>query len=330
MGFEGDGTDTVTFTIDGQAQTPVPLEVAGGNHEAQLVTSTLTAGQHTVTAAFSGDVNYSSSTGSPLTQTVNAANGVATTTTVASSLNPSTVGEQVTFTAFVSPGSGSGTPTGTVTFTIDGKSQTPVSLRDVNDRDQAVLSISTLTAGKHTISATYNGDTAFADSAATSPLVQTVNAVSPNGDGPTVSSVQRFGIHMQPTVLVLNFNDGPDPTSAQDLRNYKIVDPDGRFVSIGSATFDPAANTVTLRPKSRINLHHTYHLTVIGTGATGVRDSRGLLLDGANTGQPGSNYTGTLTGDNVVWTPAEYKKYVHPQHARPTGPMSHRFLSRSR
>ena len=64
-GFEGDGTDTVTFTIDGRAQTPVPVEEMGNiGYGAQLVTSTLVAGQHTVTAAFSGDGNFSPSTGS--------------------------------------------------------------------------------------------------------------------------------------------------------------------------------------------------------------------------------------------------------------------------
>ena len=91
-----------------------------------------------------------------------------------------------------------------------------------------------------------------------------------------------------------------------------------------------ASNTVTLRPKTRINLHHTYQLTVIGTGATGVTDSHGLLLDGANNGAPGSNYTASLTWRNVVWTPAEAKKYVHPRKAKPAGAVQHQFLSRSR
>jgi hypothetical protein len=256
---------------------------------------------------------------------------MATTTTLTSSLSLSTVGQQVTFTAFVSPASGSGTPTGTVTFTIDGKAQTPASLRDVNGRDQAVLSTSTLSAGKHTISATYNGDPAFTASAASSPLVQTVNAVSPTGDGPTVSDVARFGIHMQPTVLVLNFNDGLDPTSAQDINNYKIVGPAGNTVAIASVSFDPKANSVTIRPKGRINIHHTYHLTVLGKGVTGVRDTDGRLLDGTNNGRPGSNYSGTLTWGNVMWTPAEAKKYLpyflNKEKSHPT-PLKHQFLSK--
>jgi hypothetical protein len=334
QGFQGTPTGAVTFTIDGQAQKGVSLAVVGGKDEAQFVTSTLAAGQHTVSAAYSGDANVSPSSASMPTQVVNAPNAATTTTTVASSLSPSTVGQQVTFTAVVSPGSGSGAPSGTVTFTIDGKSQAPVSLRDVNGRELATLSVSTLTAGKHTVSAAYSGNSAFAASAAASPLVQTVNPVSPNGDGPTVSSLQRFGIHMQPTVLVLNFNDGLDPTSAQDINNYKIVGPAGNTVAIESVTFDPKANSVTIRPKGRINIHHPYHLTVVGTGATGVRDTDGRLLDGTNNGRPGSNYSGTLTWGNVMWTQAEAKKYLpyflnkeNKVKSHPS-PLNHRFLSK--
>ena len=43
----------------------------------------------------------------------------ATTTTLSSSANPSTPGQAVTFTAIVAPTTGTGMPTGMVTFTID-------------------------------------------------------------------------------------------------------------------------------------------------------------------------------------------------------------------
>ena len=119
-GFAGTPTGTVTFTIDGHAQSPVPLSVVGGVDEAKFAISTLTAGQHSVTAAYSGNTNVSPSSGSLPTQIVNAANLHSTTTTLVSSLNPSKVGQQVTFTAVVSAGAFAGTPTGTVTFTIDG------------------------------------------------------------------------------------------------------------------------------------------------------------------------------------------------------------------
>ena len=157
-----------------------------------------------------------------------------------------------------------------MTFTIDGVSHAPVPLQLVSGRDQATLSIASLGAGRHTISAAYSGDSSLAASAVAMPLVETVAVVTHPGvvDGPTIELVQRFGIHMQPTVLVLSFNEALDLTSAVNPDNYRITDPTGRSVGIRSAVFNAETNTVTLRPVDRINLHHTYHLTVIGTGPT--------------------------------------------------------------
>jgi hypothetical protein len=204
-----------------------------------------------------------------------------------------------------------------------------VPLKVVSGRDQATLSIASLGEGRHTISAAFSGSSSFATSAVASPLVQTVKAVTdPAVDGPTVVDVKRFGIHMQPTELVLSFNDGLDPASAQNLSNYKIVGPAGHAVRIGSAVFDDATNTVTLHPTRRINLHHTYRLTVIGTGPHGVTNTEGIPLDGANTGKPGSDYTGTLTWRNIVWAPGELDKNGHPKPYRPGGALNHTFLSK--
>jgi len=332
-GYQGTPTGTVTFTIDGQAQMPVSLALVGGSDQAQFTASTLSAGSHTVSASYSGDNNVSASSGSLPTEAVTAPGLQTTTTTLASSLDPSTVGQPVTFTAVVSPSGATGTPSGSVTFTIDGVSQAPVPLHVSRGSDQATLSIASLGKGGHTISAAYSGDPSFAASAVASPLVETVEAViapHPVVDGPKVELVQRFGIHMQPTVLVLSFNEALDLTSAVNPDNYRITDPAGRSVGIRSAVFNAETNTVTLRPVDRINLHHTYHLTVIGTGPDGVRSTTGLLLDGTYTETADSNYKGTLDWRNVVLTPAELKKYVHPKHAKPAGALSHHFHGSNR
>ncbi len=175
----------------------------------------------------------------------------------------------MTFTALVLPGAQGGTLTGTVLFTIDGSPEPIVPLQIIGNDGQATFSTSTLTAGKHTISATYQGDVTFAQSATSNPLVQTVNAAVVGGnavlpDPPTVVSVKRYGIHMQPTVLVLTFSEGLDPVNAQDVSNYQILGPTGRSVGIASAVYDPALDTVTLKPRERINLHETYQLKVFG------------------------------------------------------------------
>jgi hypothetical protein len=328
---QGTPTGTVTFTVDGQAETPVPLALVGSSDQAQLTIATLSAGSHTVSAFYSGDANVSASSGSLPTETVTAPDLPATTTTLASSVSPSTLGQPVTFTATVAPGGNAGIPSGSVTFTIDGVSQAPVPLQLVNGSDQATLSIGSLAQGTHTISAAYSGDSSFAASAVASPLLQTVKAVAAAGaNGPSVESVKRFGIHMQPTVVEVSFNQPLDPTSAVNPSNYKITDPAGRSVAIRSAVLDAETNMVTLRPAGRINLHHTYHLTVIGTGAGGVRNTKGVLLDGTGTGAPDGNYTCTLDWQNVVLTPAQIKKYLRPGQATPAGALTYRFPHPSR
>jgi hypothetical protein len=107
----GAPTGTVTF-LDGTTSLGVATV---SSNAAQLSLSTLSPGSHTITAKYSGDGNFTASTSSAVTQTVNQAT---TTTTVASNLNPATFGQSVTFTVTVQP-SVSGTPTGTVTL-LDG------------------------------------------------------------------------------------------------------------------------------------------------------------------------------------------------------------------
>jgi hypothetical protein len=129
---------------------------------------------------------------------------------------------------------------------------------------------------------------------------------------------------MHQTVLVVSFNDPLDPISAVNLSNYRITNPAGHLVRIKSAVFDAQSNTVTLRPAHRINLHHTYGFEVIGTGVSGVRNTEGVLLDGAGNGTPASNYSGTLTWRNAVLTSAQIAKYAHPKPSTPAGPLSYR------
>jgi hypothetical protein len=95
--------------------------------------------------------NCGTNTDASFTLTVQKA---ATTTALSSSLNPSDLGQNVTFTATVT--STAGALTGTAQFKIDGtNSGSPVTL---NGSGVATLSISTLTAGTHTIAADYSGD----------------------------------------------------------------------------------------------------------------------------------------------------------------------------
>ncbi|MBK6726085.1 MAG: tandem-95 repeat protein [Xanthomonadales bacterium] len=89
---------------------------------------------------------------------------VASTTTITSSPDSSDFGEMVSLTATVS--GGSGTPTGSVSFT-DGA--TPLGSVSLNVMGMAVLSTSGLAVGAHTIGAAYSGDSTYATSSGSDP-----------------------------------------------------------------------------------------------------------------------------------------------------------------
>jgi uncharacterized repeat protein (TIGR03803 family) len=95
------------------------------------------------------------------------------TTTLASSLNPSTFNQSVTFTATVA-GADGGTPTGTVTFTADG---TNVLGTITLSGGQAAASTSAFSAGAHSIVASYGGDGNYQPSTSAT-LIQTVQMAS--------------------------------------------------------------------------------------------------------------------------------------------------------
>ena len=95
---------------------------------------------------------------------------IPTSTKIVASVNPQTVGAQVTFTATVSPASGNLTPTGTVTFSVDGGASTSESL---NASGQAAYVTSSLTVGSHTIAASYSGDSNHSASSGT--VTETIN-----------------------------------------------------------------------------------------------------------------------------------------------------------
>ncbi|HEY5196578.1 MAG TPA: Ig-like domain-containing protein, partial [Solirubrobacteraceae bacterium] len=155
----GDGDGTVAFT-DGTTTLSgcgAKTLTGSGPYTATCTTSTLAVGSHSIVATYSGDTNFTGSGSTALAYTVNKA---ATTTTVtAAPASPSTFGQAVTLTATVAPvAPGAGSPTGTVTFKVDG---TTVGTVPVSGSGQASISTSSLSAGSHTILATYSGDGNF-------------------------------------------------------------------------------------------------------------------------------------------------------------------------
>ena len=154
-------TGTVTF-MDGTTVMGIGTVSSG---TASFSTTTLSVGTHSITAAYSGDGNYSGATSPALSQVVNL---VPPTIALTSSPNPSTFGANVTITATL-PASAMGT----VTF-YDGT--TVLGTVSING-GVATLTTSSLPAGTHSITAQYAGD-ARQLPLVSAPLSQVVNPVS--------------------------------------------------------------------------------------------------------------------------------------------------------
>ncbi|MGA7340819.1 MAG: Ig-like domain repeat protein, partial [Terracidiphilus sp.] len=184
-------TGSVTFLDGSTALATVPLATVGALTSAAYTTNALAIGVHPITAVYNGDAmdQVVGSTSEVLDQDVQATTTVALT----SSLNPSTYGATVLFTATIASVSTTAA-TGTVVF-FDGTNQIGSGALGGNPA-VATFSTALLNVGTHSITATYAGDTN--NSAGTSAAVsQVVNAaattivvassLNPSGSGQSVT-----------------------------------------------------------------------------------------------------------------------------------------------
>ncbi|HJZ91627.1 MAG TPA: Ig-like domain-containing protein, partial [Gemmataceae bacterium] len=147
-------TGTVTF-MDGNVILGTVAVVTGG--QARLTTNFAAAGGHVITAVYNGDANFAASSSRSLTEQVRKA----TTTALVASATTVAVGQPVTFTATVRDPSGTGTPTGTVTFK---EGNVILGTGTVGADGKARLTTNFAVAGGHVITAVYSGDANFASS----------------------------------------------------------------------------------------------------------------------------------------------------------------------
>ena len=292
-------TGTVTFK-DGA--TSLGSSSIGAGAQATLSTSALTAGVHAITASYGGDTHFGSSTSAAISQEVRAN----TTTTIASSMNPSTVGQAVTLTAMVT--SASGTPTGTVSFNDGG---TTIGYGTLDAGGKIALTFTTLTAGTHSLVASYSGDTGHNPSSS-SALSQVVNAASGAATSTALASSPNpstLGQSVTFTATVTSGAAGTPTGSVSFLSGLTLL---GTSPLNGSAK---AVFTTSSLPPGNTTLRATYN----GDGSFSPSTSSVLtqavmqgtstsLTSSANPSGPGQSVTFTAT-----ITPAA------PSSAYPTG-----------
>ncbi len=227
---------------------------------AVLTTSSLTVGTHQIAASYGGDASNSASASTAIAQVVTA---IPSTTTLSSSVNPSLYTQNVSFTATVA-GTG-GTPTGTVTFTLDGNAQTPVTLTN----GSVAFSASSLTVGTHTITASYSGDATFASSTS-SVLTQTVNVhVSPQYVSP-VGSDSNSGTQASPKLTI-------QAAINAVLSSDTVLIADGTYTGPGNVDLDFGGRSIT------VTSQNGPATTIIDCGGSSAVGHRGFYLHSGET-----------------------------------------------
>jgi hypothetical protein len=203
-GTGGTPTGMVTFldgNISNDGNTLLGTASLGGNN-ASFSTSSLPVGIHAITIQYGGDPNFNSAMSTAVTQVVNP---IPTTTTVASSVNPSANGQSVTFTATVT--SSGGTPTGIVTFLDGANTLGPGTL----SAGVATFATPSLTVGSHSITASYGGNAAFAISASAA-ITQVVNRISSTAAVSTSPNPSVVGLPVTFTATVTGTGGTPTGT----------------------------------------------------------------------------------------------------------------------
>ena len=157
----GAPSGTVSFFADGTPVGGGSASVGSTGQAALFVTSSFPAGgQHLLTAQYSGDGSFSSSTSSGLVFTVVPA---ATTLSVAPSASGTASGQPVTLTATLTARSGGNAPTGNVTFFSGTTSLGTAAFSSLQSNPgsltaTAVLITTQLPNGNDSITAQYSGD----------------------------------------------------------------------------------------------------------------------------------------------------------------------------
>ena len=303
----GTRTGTVAFEDGGVAVAGCTAQVIGAAETATCATNALVAGVHTITAVYSGDGNFTTSTSPPLTQTVVSA----TTTTVASSANPSVFGQSIQYTATVAGGP---TVTGTITFR-DGGANIAGCVAVVVTAASASCTVSP-TVASHKITAVYSGDASNA--ASTSVVMTQVVTADPTTTLATATvNPTVFGESVTFTATVTaNAPGSGTPTGKVAFHNgaAAIAGCGGVTLVAGVATCTTAALTVGLHSISGVYNGSSNYVTSTSPVLTQAVDL------GSTTTVVGSSVNPSVSGELVTYTATV--SVVVPAAGMPTGAVS--------
>ncbi len=180
---------------------------------------------------------------------------IATTTTLSSSPNPSVSGQPVTFTATVTPASGTFDDGGTVTFEIDGDPSTAVT--QALNNGTATYIDSALVAGDHSAQATFSGDTNFSGSSGSLSGIQVVNQLLTAPTNLVVTGV---------TTTSIAFSWTDNASGATDYEVQEAVAGSTNFAPMTGSPFGPGTTNATA---TGLTSGTVYQFEVRAVAATG-------------------------------------------------------------
>ena len=206
----GTPAGTVSFINGG---TTLGTGTLNGSGHATFTTTTLCACQYALHAQYAGNATFTGSTSADLSQIVKDTS----TTTLTSSLNPSTYSQQVTLTATVTSTHGGALGGGTVTFKDGTASLGTATIPDVGANDPVTLTLTGLSVGSHSLTAVYGGGS-FATGSTSATLSDVVkgstmtalaSALNPSVFGNSVTLTATVTAPVGGTVSgTVNFHDG--------------------------------------------------------------------------------------------------------------------------
>lgn len=237
----------------------------------------LVAGTHTLTASYAGDQNFAASVSPNLPQIVTK---LSTMMTLSITPNPAILNSAVSFVIQVSPTTAIG-PTGSVSL-LDGPSV--IASAPVDTQGTASFSISTLTLGTHTLTATYTGD-ANRTSSVSSPIKLTVFpvdfSISANAAAVTVNAGQSANatltIFSNPSFTTpLTFSCSGLPAFAACSFNPATITPNATFESTTLTIATTGSSAMSLPPTHPGPLQfYAVAITLLGLAALLLMGSRG-------------------------------------------------------
>ena len=202
----------------------------------------------------------------------------ASTTTVASSVNPSIQGQTVTYTATVSPAGG-----GSVTFNDGGTPVTGCRARSLDSSGQATCQATYATTGSHAITAVYSGDAATAGSTS---AVLTQSVVVDRADlkvNLSMPSAAADGAVVTQTVTVINMGPATantEVTALNEPSQLAVINADGALVRGPLLTWSTptlaagASKTFTVTVQVGAQDHET---VVVNAGALSITPDPNML-----------------------------------------------------